>query len=75
MIDINKLLEDFKISDNDKEKVKELLEVFTKELLEVAAENAKTQCGYVEDEWGMNRSMLHRVDKYSIIRIIDKINF
>ena len=46
-----------------------------KELLDLAAENAKTQCAYVEDEWGMNRSMLHRVDKYSIIRIIDKINF
>lgn len=34
-----------------------------------ASENAKTDCKYKSDEWGMNRSMYHSIDKQSILKL------
>ena len=45
----------------------EFAKLHVKAALEAAAEKAKSNCGYREDEWGMNRAMFHRVDKDSIL--------
>ena len=46
---------------------------FGKQLLEAAAENAKPDCKYVSDEWEMNRTMCHSVNKQSITDTINQV--
>ena len=44
-----------------------------KQALELAAENAKTDCKYEGDEWGMNYNWVHKVNKQSILNVINLI--
>ena len=55
------------VYDNITDAMIEFAKIHVKVALECAAEKAKSNCGYREDEWGMNRAMFHRVDKKSIL--------
>jgi hypothetical protein len=56
-----------------KDKFKQVCVALVKQILELAAENAKTDCKHIADEWGMNGSLVHKVNKQSITNTIKQI--
>lgn len=75
-IDLEEILKDCNIYLESFSMQKEILLAMKeacRQVLELAAENAKTNCCYKLDEWGMNGYMSHSVNKESITNTINQV--